>query len=177
MAVAIYARVSSRQQDTRSQEADLRRWAKTQTEEVRWYRDTATGRKMDRPGWNRLTRDISKGKVKRVVCWRLDRLGRTASGLSALFQDWLGRGVTLISLRDGLDLSTPSGRLMAHVLASVAQYENEVRVERVMAGQARARAAGVSWGGSERGRRIKVTDEQVATIKRMARDGAKKAVI
>ncbi|MCA9265382.1 MAG: recombinase family protein, partial [Planctomycetales bacterium] len=91
--------------------------------------------------------------------------------------DLRDKKVGLVSLKDGLDLNTAAGRLMANVLASVAQFETEVRAERVMAGQARARAAGVSWGGSERGRRIKVTDEQVATIKRMARDGAKKAVI
>lgn len=81
------------------------------------------------------------------------------------------------SLRDKIDLSTPAGRLLANVLASVAAYENEVRSERVRAGQAAARAAGKSWGGSQKGRRIKVSDEQVATIQRMADDGQSKAAM
>ena len=50
--------------------------------------------------------------------------------------------------RDGLDLATPAGRLMANVLASVAAYETEVRAERTLAGQEAARAKGKTWGGS-----------------------------
>jgi DNA invertase Pin-like site-specific DNA recombinase len=66
---------------------------------------------------------------------------------------------------------------MANVLASVAAYENEIRSERIVAGQAVARAAGKTWGGSEPGRRIKVTDEQVASIKRMAEQGESKSAM
>ena len=108
---AIYLRVSSRSQDTQSQEPDLRRWAEAQAGEspVRWYRDKFTGKTMDRPGFNRLVADVEAGKVARVVVWRLDRLGRTAKGLTALFDDLLARGVDLVSLKDGLDLETPAG--------------------------------------------------------------------
>ena len=60
---------------------------------------------------------------------------------------------------------------MANMLASVAQYETEVRAERVLAGQAKARAEGKTWGGSAKGRRLKVTDEQVAVIRRMRSEG------
>jgi DNA invertase Pin-like site-specific DNA recombinase len=66
---------------------------------------------------------------------------------------------------------------MAHMLASVAQYETEVRAERVIAGQARARAEGKTWGGSEKGRRLKVTDEQVTQIRRLRREGESVAAI
>jgi DNA invertase Pin-like site-specific DNA recombinase len=59
--------------------------------------------------------------------------------------------VNLIALRDGIDLHTAAGRLMANVLASVAQYETEVRAERVRAGQQAARRRGVTWGGSKPG--------------------------
>jgi DNA invertase Pin-like site-specific DNA recombinase len=62
---------------------------------------------------------------------------------------------------------------LANVLASVAQFETEVQVERVVAGQAAARARGVIWGGSEKGRMIKVTPEQVAMIRRMKAEGTK----
>ncbi len=176
--IAIYIRVSSRKQDTRSQEPDLHRWIEAFADApVKWYKDKATGKTMDRPGWNRLEADIIAGKVSKIVVWRLDRLGRTAAGLTALFEDIQRRSVGFESLRDKVDLSTAAGRLMANVLASVAAYENEVRSERIIAGQAAARANGKTWGGSEKGRRVKVTDEQVRTIERMHADGESKAAM
>jgi DNA invertase Pin-like site-specific DNA recombinase len=170
---AIYLRVSSRSQDTLSQEPDLKRWAEAlpKDEAVRWSRDKFTGKTMDRPGFNRLVADAEAGKVSRVVVWRLDRLGRTAKGLTALFEDLLARGVDLVSLKDGLDLVTPAGRLMANVLASVAAYETEVRAERIVAGQSAAREAGKTWGGSARGRRLKVTAEQESMLRRLKSEG------
>jgi DNA invertase Pin-like site-specific DNA recombinase len=165
--VAIYCRVSSKAQDTRSQEPELERWANAQGLPVSWYRDKFTGKSMDRPQWNRLEEAIRTRKVSQVVVWRLDRLGRTASGLTALFDDLQQRKVNIVSLRDGLDLSTPAGRLMANVLASVAQYETEVRAERVKAGQLVARANGKRWGGSVAGKRKKVTSTQERLIRRM----------
>ena len=162
--VAVYVRVSSKSQDTKSQEPDLTRWAAAQSEPAIWYRDKFTGKSMDRPGWNRLHRAIVAGEVSTVAIWRLDRLGRTAKGLTALFEELRQLGVGLVSLRDGLDLATPSGRLMANVLASVAQFETEVRAERILAGQSVARANGKRWGGSKPGRRISVTREQQAIV-------------
>lgn len=83
----------------------------------------------------------------------------------------------LISIKDGLDLGTPAGRLMANVIASVAAYEVEVRSERVLAGQAVARAKGKTWGGMPKGTRIKVTPEQEAIIRRLKGEGEKVARI
>jgi len=69
----------------------------------------------------------------------------------------------------GIKISeSEAGRLMASVLANVAQFETEVRAERVLDGQAAAKAKGKRWGGSRKGRRVKVTDEQVHTIRRTA---------
>lgn len=177
--IAIYVRVSSRKQDTKSQEPDLKRWAEAYADgqPVVWYRDKATGKTMDRPGWRKIETDIAAGKVAKLVCWRLDRLGRTASGLTALFDDLRARKVGLVSLRDGLDLETPSGRLMANVLTSVAAYENEVRSERIVAGQEVARANGKRWGGSKPGKRKSVTREQIAVIRRLKREGTSVAAI
>lgn len=175
--VAIYVRVSSRQQDTRSQEPDLKRWAEYTNAPVRWYSDKFTGKTMDRPGWKRLEADMAAGKVTRIVVWRLDRLGRTAAGLTALFEELQRRGIGFEALRDKVDLSTAAGRLMANVLASVAAYENEVRSERIRAGQAVARANGKRWGGSEKGRRVKVTREQAANIRRLKSEGQRIASI
>ena len=93
--IAIYARVSSRRQDLRSQLPDLKRWAVAQEEPVVWYRDKATGKNMDRPGWAKLDAAIAAGRVSKLVCWRLDRLGRTAKGLTALFDDLRERKIRL----------------------------------------------------------------------------------
>ena len=174
--VAIYVRVSTRKQDTKSQEPDLKRWIEAYADgSVKWYKDKASGKTMDRPGWKRLEQDIDAGKVSAVVVWRLDRLGRTASGLTALFDKLIARKVNLVRIKDGIDLKTAAGRLIANVLASVASYENEVRSERIVAGQAVAKAAGKRWGGSEKGRRLSVTPEQIETIQRMDGERQSKA--
>ena len=162
--IAIYVRVSTKSQDQRSQVSDLEKWASTQDGESVWYKDKFTGKTMDRPAWNKLVAAMDSGKVSTVVCWRLDRLGRTAKGLTALFDDLISKKIGLFSMKDSLDLSTPAGRLMANVLASVAAYETEVRAERVLAGQAVAREHGKTWGGSKAGRQITLTDEQKAQI-------------
>lgn len=132
---------------------------------------------MERPGWNKLKAAMDAGHVSKIVVWRLDRLGRTAAGLTTLFEELQRRNVQFESLRDKVDLSTPAGRLLANVLASVAAYENEVRSERILAGQAAARAAGKTWGGSRKGRRLSVTDEQIAAVKRMNGHGETKAAM
>jgi DNA invertase Pin-like site-specific DNA recombinase len=174
---AVYLRVSSKSQDTKSQQPELETWAKGCGEKVVFYEDKASGATMDRPAWNKLSADVEAGKVSRVVVWRLDRLGRTCSGLSALFDDLQERKVGLVSLKDGVDLSTSAGRLMANVLASVAQFEREVRSERQRAGIEKARKDGKVWGGSAKGRRLKVTDEQLHTIQRLYGESAKVAAI
>jgi DNA invertase Pin-like site-specific DNA recombinase len=94
---------------------------------------------------------MNEGSASTLVCWRLDRLGRTTRGLSSLFAELIERNIGFYSLREGIDLSTPAGRLMAHVLASAAQYETELRAERVLAGQAAARAQGQAMGWVEEG--------------------------
>ena len=174
---AIYTRVSTSQQSTRSQRPDLQRWVDAQDPDklgqVKWYHDSATGKNMDRPGWQKLQKVIDTGQVSRLVVWRLDRLGRTASGLCKLFEDLQVKRVRLVSLRDSIDLGTASGRLMANMLASVAAYETEIRGERVKAGQAAARASGKRWGGSKKGWRSKITDEQVRAIVKMKAEGEK----
>jgi DNA invertase Pin-like site-specific DNA recombinase len=81
------------------------------------------------------------------------------------------RGINLVSLKDGIDLSTPAGRMLANVLASIAQFETECRAERVLAGQAVARANGKTWGGRAPGTRIRLTTEKEKTIKLLYKQG------
>jgi DNA invertase Pin-like site-specific DNA recombinase len=175
--VAIYVRVSSRSQDTRSQERDLRAWARAQAEKVTWYRDHHTGTSMERPGMNRLVAAARTGQIQRLVVWRLDRLGRTARGLLTVLEELQGLGVGFVSLREGFDLATPAGRLMAGILASVSAYETEVRRERQVAGIAKARELGKRWGGRKPGTRVKVTSEKEALIRRLCRRGETVAAI
>lgn len=163
--IAIYVRVSSRKQKLASQLPDLKRWAEAQDGEVKFYRDTFTGKTMDRPGWGKLQAALDRGEVSTIVCWRLDRLGRTAKGLTALFADLQEKDINLVSLKDGIDLSTPAGRMLANVLASIAQFETECRAERVLAGQAAAREAGKTWGGRKAGTVTKAVAEKADAIR------------
>ena len=174
--IAIYARVSSKAQNTRSQKPDLLRWIQAQSPKanIKKFVDKCTGKTMDRPAWNKIEALIRSNQVKELVIWRLDRLGRTASGLTKLFETLQKHKCNLISLKDGLDLSTSSGRLMAHILASVAAYEVEVIGERIRAGQA---TSNKHWGGSQKGVLYKITPEQVAQIVRMKKAGARTVTI
>jgi DNA invertase Pin-like site-specific DNA recombinase len=168
--IGIYARVSSTTQDTKSQEPELERYAASREEKIVWYRDKFTGTTMNRPGWKKLEADIRSGKIGTIVVWRLDRLGRTAVELTALIAELVQRKVNLVSLKEGIDLSTPAGRMIANVLASIAQFETEVRRERQTAGIAAAKASGKRWGGSIKGKRKKVTPTQEKMIRRMAEE-------
>ncbi len=177
--VAVYVRVSTSHQSTRSQRPDLIRWVQAQPKgtTVRYYTDKASGKTMDRPQWNKLQADIDANKVSRLVVWRLDRLGRTASGLTKLFEQLQARKVKFISIKDGIDLSTTAGRLIANVLASVAAYEVEVSSEKIRAGQAAAKAKGKRWGGSKKGTLHKITIEQCRQIIKMKAAGDKIGLI
>jgi len=169
--LAAYLRVSSKKQDTKSQTPDLKRWIAAYADDVpvKWYTDKFSGKTMHRPAWDRLEKDLRAGKVAKIVIWKIDRLGRTSSGLTALYDDLKRKKVTLISVTEGFDLLTPAGRLVADLLAGVAQFENEIRSERVRAGQAVAQAAGKKWGGSKKGRRV--SSEKIEIIRRLRDEG------
>jgi DNA invertase Pin-like site-specific DNA recombinase len=161
----VYVRVSSKSQDVASQIPDLKRWELASGGETKWHRDKFTGKTMDRPGFRAMMEALRPGDT--IVVWRLDRLGRSAKGLSTLFDDLKRIKVNLISLRENIDLSSPSGRLMCHILSSVSEYETEVRRERVLAGQAVAREKGVHLGRPKGIRTpLKVTED----ARRIARE-------
>jgi DNA invertase Pin-like site-specific DNA recombinase len=132
---------------------------------------------MDRPGLERLLADVRSGQITKVVCWRLGRLGRSAKGLLTLLDELQQLGVGFVSLREGFDLGTRAGRLMAGVLASVAAYETEVRKERQLAGIAKAKAEGKTWGGRRPGTRIKLTVEKEMLIHQLHVEGKPVAAI
>lgn len=167
---AVYLRTSTARQELRSQRVELERWvaAFAADDEVQWYVDQESGTTMERPAWRRLEAAMRAGEVARVVVWRLDRLGRTSSGLTALFDELRRLSIPLVSMREGFDLATPAGAMVATILGSVAQYETEVRRERQAAGIAAAKADGKRWGGRTKGQRYKVTPELERQIRALA---------
>lgn len=175
--VAIYMRIPGAGRPTVLQESDLQRWSDLRTwahgqgREVVWYRDSGGEGREGRPEWDRLLADVEAGRVSTVVCWRLDRLGLTCSNLVRLLERLAALQVNLISVKDRLDLATPEGRRMANAFASVALYESELRAERIMKGQEAARSRGIRWGGSEKGRRVRVTPEREQAIRRLRAEG------
>ena len=175
MTIGIYQRVSSIQQDMRSQEADLKMWAKGK--DVVWYSDKATGTNFNREGWQKLENDISVGKIKELVVWRLDRLGRTAGETISLLDRLESLGVKFVSIKDNFDPSTITGRLMRNILASFSAYETEVRKERQYAGIAAAKAQGKRWGGRTKGTRISLTKEKEHLCQKMKAEGNQVAFI
>src|SRR5213596_992966 len=93
-----------------------------------------------------------------VVCWRLDRLGRNLKHLITLLEELHALGVAFVSLAEGIDATTPAGKLQMHILGAIAEFERARIAERVRAGLARVRAQGRRLGRP----RLDVTDAQIA---------------
>jgi DNA invertase Pin-like site-specific DNA recombinase len=89
---------------------------------------------------DKLKDQLRKGDT--LVIWRLDRLGRSLKDLLELMSFLENRGVQLISICESIDTSTPTGKLVFHIFASIAEFERSLIIERTMAGLAVARARG-----------------------------------
>ena len=147
MKVALYARVSSCDQNTENQLLELRRYVEARGWTAVEYVDQGvSGAKDRRPALDQLVGDVRRHRVQGVVCWRLDRLGRNLRHLVLLLDDWQSRGIAFVTLGEGIDTSTPAGRLVAGVLGSIAEFERARIQERIVAGLARARAQGKRLG-------------------------------
>ena len=145
MKVAVYARVSTHDQTAENQLIELRRYVAARGWSAVEYVDHGvSGAKDRRPALDQLVADVRRHQVQGVVCWRLDRLGRNLRHLVMLLDDWQSRGVAFVTLGEGIDTSTPAGRLVAGVLGSIAEFERARIQERIMAGLARARAQGTA---------------------------------
>jgi DNA invertase Pin-like site-specific DNA recombinase len=137
-----YARVS-----TDDQNLDLQTQALGQAKCERVFSDKTSGTKIDRPGLKEALSHLRKGDT--LVVWKLDRLGRGVKGLVDLVTDLQALGVHFQSLTDQIDTSSPAGRFFFHVMASLAQMERELIVERTHAGLEAARRRG-RIGGRKR---------------------------
>jgi DNA invertase Pin-like site-specific DNA recombinase len=147
--VAVYARVSTSngQQDPEMQLRELREYAKhRELTIVGEYVDKMTGSKDSRPALNRLMADASQRKFDAVLVWKLDRFGRSLRHLVNALAELEALGLSFISLRDNLYLSTPSGRLMFQIIGAMAEFERLLIQERVKAGLRNAKAKGRRLG-------------------------------
>jgi DNA invertase Pin-like site-specific DNA recombinase len=135
VAVLGYARVS-----TDHQSLDQQRDALTAVGCERIFTDQLSGVRDDRPGLVALLAHVRGGDV--VVVVALDRLGRSLSGVIRTLETLAAAGVLLRSLREGIDYSTPTGRMLAGIFAALAGYERELMHERAAAARAAARARG-----------------------------------
>ena len=147
--VALYARVSTSngQQDPEMQLRELREFCERRGwSVVREYVDRISGSKDSRPALNQLMSDAGQRKIDTILVWKLDRFARSLKMLVTSLSELEALGVAFVSLRDNLDLSTPSGRLMFHVIAAMAEFERALIQERVKAGVANARAKGKRIG-------------------------------
>lgn len=172
--IAIYVRVSSTSQNYKSQKPDLKKWIKANAgkSKVTWYEDSFTGTSMQRPAFQQMTEDIEAGRIKTVVVWRLNRIGRNCAGMCAFFQYLCAKAVNLVSIMESFDLNTPHGKMIASILSSISEYSVEIQKEAQMAGIEAARNSpeGITWGGSVKGRVI-IGKNKVSAIKKLHRNG------
>jgi DNA invertase Pin-like site-specific DNA recombinase len=147
MRAALYARVSTADQTCENQLLELRRYVTARGWTGEEYLDHGvSGAKDRRPALDTLVRDARRRRFDVLVCWRLDRLGRNLRHLILLLDELQAVGVAFVSLQEGIDATTPAGRLQLHVLGAIAEFERARIAERVKAGLARARAKGQRLG-------------------------------
>ena len=169
--VALYARVSTlNNQDPEMQLAELREYAERRGWEIveEFIDQGVSGCKEFRPALNRLMSDACRRQFDAVLVWKIDRFGRSLKHLVNALADLAALGVAFVSLRDNLDLSTPSGRLMFQIIGAMAEFERALIQERVRAGIRNARAKGKRLGRP----RVIVDASRIADLRTQGRSWA-----
>jgi len=165
MPTTTHTRIGYTRISTVAQTLDQQQTALEAAGVTKFFSDTMSGARDDRPGLAELLAYVRDGDT--VVVWKLDRLGRNLAHILATVKELTERGVTLVSVTDGIDSSTAAGRMMIGVLGSLAAYERELIQERTALKRAASRANGTRFG---RPRKVKDT-EHITTAKRMKADG------
>lgn len=150
-----YARVSRQDQDLALQ---LDALIAAGCDKKHIYQDKQSGAKAERPGLASALSHLRAGDT--LIVWKLDRLGRSVKHLIEFVAELERDGVNLRSLTDGIDTSTPAGRFFFHVMASLAQMERELIIERTRAGLVAAKKRGRTGG-----RKPLMTTEKIETAK------------
>ncbi len=146
-----YARVS-----TKEQKLSLQIDALVDAGCERVFKEKESGTKSERPALMEMLNQLRKGDM--VVVWKLDRLGRSLKDLINLVSKFEERGVGFQSLQDNIDTTTPSGKLVFHLFAALAEFERDIISERTKAGLTAARARGRK-GGRPKGLSKKAQDK------------------
>jgi DNA invertase Pin-like site-specific DNA recombinase len=147
MRVALYGRVSTFDQEPENQLAELRRYVAARGWTSAEYVDRGvSGARERRPALDQLLNDARRRRFDVVVVWRLDRLGRSLRHLIVTLEELAVLGVAFVSLNEGIDATTPAGKLQMHILGAIAEFERARIAERVKAGLARVRASGGRLG-------------------------------
>ena len=164
--IAIYARVSTANQNTDAQIHECRNYAeRCGYQIVGEYCDAISGTTGidDRPELSRLLKDAFLKKYDAVVVYSIDRVGRSLKNCLEILETLKNHGVTFISLQQQIDTSSTMGQLIFNIFASLASYERTQILERTALGRARAKARGVKFGRPSR------YNESVATAVRELR--------
>jgi DNA invertase Pin-like site-specific DNA recombinase len=149
--VAVYLRVSTKDQTLENQRQALTQWATANGwQGVTEYTDTMSGAKRDRPGFDELLKAVVRREVDVIATWSIDRLGRSVKDLLEITDTASKNEVRLFFYKDAVDTSTPSGQLFFTIMAAVAQFERERIRERIHAGLDRAREEGKAIGRPKR---------------------------
>jgi DNA invertase Pin-like site-specific DNA recombinase len=154
-----YARVSTEDQNLELQLAALKRASCK-----RIFTDKVSGAKADRPGLRETLSHLRETDT--LVVWKLDRLGRSVKGLVDLVNELQERHVHFKSVTDGIDTKTPAGRFFFHVMASLAQMERELIIERTRAGLEAAKRQGRVGG-----RKRRMTEGKVKAARKLLSSG------
>jgi len=148
--VCLYVRVSTQTQTTENQIQALREVAdRSGYEIVKIYSDDgisgSKGRE-DRPALNQMMKDAINRQFDMVMCWSIDRLGRSITNLIEIMNELNELKIDMFFSQQSIDTQTSSGRMIFGIFSSLASFEREMIRERVMAGLDRARKNGVKLG-------------------------------
>ena len=158
---AIYARVSTADQTCENQLAEIHRYVAARGWIGHEYIDHGvSGAKDRRPALDSLVADARRRRFDVLVVWRLDRLGRNLRHLVTFLEELQALGIAFVSLAEGIDATTPAGKLQMHILAAIAEFERARVAERVRAGLARVKARGQRLGR----RPHRITDRDLDSV-------------
>ena len=148
--IAIYARVSTDKQTVDNQLIELRslceRLGYTIVQEYTDNGISGAKSRSDRPALDALMKAATQRKFDMVMCWSIDRLGRSLQNLVEILNELQALGIDLYFQQQGMDTSTPSGRMIFSVFGAIGEFERNLIRERVLAGQQRAKSNGVKLG-------------------------------
>ncbi len=164
--VALYARVSTNDQHAENQMIELRTYCAARGWSVTAeYVDAGiSGATSSRPQLDAMMQAARRRQCDAIVCWKLDRMGRSLAHLITLLDEITSLGIGFVSLGESIDLSTSAGRLQLHLLAAFAQFERERIRERIHLGLDRARKQGKKLGRRPRREGEPLTVRRAATL-------------